>query len=54
VELVLVEIWEECWIVFFGEIAEEQVEGMDVVESVIGRKGNGDENNLDVRAFERG
>ena len=37
-----------------GQVAEDLIEGLDVVGPVVGRQGDAGEQNFDVRGFERG
>jgi hypothetical protein len=54
VDQILVDHGNEGRVVFRGEIAENLVEGLDVVGAVVRRKGDAGEEHLDVRGFEGG
>jgi hypothetical protein len=51
---VLVDHGNEGYAVFGSEVAEDLVEGVDVVRTIIGGQGDAREKNLDVSGFESG
>ena len=54
VDEVFVQHGDEGRVVLRGEIAKGLVEGTDVIRTVVGRKGDAGEQDLDVGGFKRG
>ncbi len=54
VDEVFVEHGHEGGVVLGGEIAEDLLEGVDVIAAVVGRQGDAGQQDLDVSGFERG
>ena len=50
---VFVDHGDKRGVVFRSNVAEDLIEGMDVVRAVVGRKGDSSEQDFDVRAFKR-
>lgn len=54
VDQVFVDHGHKSGVVLGGQVAENLLEGVDVIGSVVGRQGDASQQNLDVRVFERG